>query len=167
MREAQKRIEDAQQSGYANIHKKGGKGKKGRGGNSSPSGSQNPAAQGKKGRRGGGGSLEGSDVEASDDDGGSFVSGGGYGSGSGSDASLAQEDYEAMLAAMGYERRREHLKETALARRRRGEERARMIIEDDRSKTMRSEGIIADALLKQQQGGKTTIRTTLAIVLPS
>ena len=106
MREAQKRIEAAESSGYANLQGNKGKGKKGPGGggNSFPSGSQTSPKYEKNRRGGGGESLEGSDVEGSVSDGSSVV---GYGS---DGSSLAQEDYEAMLAAMGYERRREHLK---------------------------------------------------------
>lgn len=58
---------------------------------------------------------------------------------------MDEEEYANTLAAMGYERRREHLKEVAVARRKRAEERARMVVEDDRSRSARAYWLVADA----------------------
>ena len=89
----------------------------------------------KKGNRGGRGNVGG----------GRTSGGGGGGVALPEDSGLTEEEYERVLASMGYERRRDHLKEVALARRRREEDRVRMIVEDDRSNTLRAQWIIEDA----------------------
>jgi hypothetical protein len=112
MREAQKRIEQATMSSYVGVNGKGGKSGKGGG-----AGGGKPGRNGKSGRGGGNaGDGNGSDTDGSmgADTGGFYGNGGGYGS-----DSMDEEEYEQMLAAMSYERRRDALKVRAHVPRRR------------------------------------------------
>ena len=151
MREAERRIMEAQQSAYmvvgtgggARAPRKNGSSTKGGGGDMSPGDSspEKSPSKRRRGKRGGRGNVG---------DGGGGGGGGGGGSGGGGvelpeENGMTEEEYERVLASMGYERRRDHLKEVALARRRREEDRVRMIVEDDRSNTLRAQWIIEDA----------------------
>ena len=148
MREAERHIKEVEQSAYFTSSKGGAKG--GGGGRrdstglaSSPSKSGNTSpnkTNGKgKGRRGNGNAGGGG---AGAGGGGKGDSGGGGGD---DDGGMTEEQYQQVLANMGYERRRDYLKEVALSRRKREEDRARMIVEDDHSRTMRAQWIIEDA----------------------
>ena len=148
MREAERRIKEVEQSAYFMGGAGGKGGAKGGGGGrknstglaSSPSKNGNTSpnkSSGKgKGRRGNGNGNGG---------GGNGDNGGGGGGGGDEEGGMTEEQYQQVLANMGYERRRDYLKEVALSRRKREEDRARMIVEDDHSKTMRAQWIIEDA----------------------
>ena len=151
MREAERHIKEIEQSAYFMGGAGGKGGNKGGGGGrkastglvTSPSKNGNGSpkkANGKgKGRRGGGNAGGGGGGGGGNGDNGGGADGGDE------DGGMTEEQYQQVLANMGYERRRDYLKEVALSRRKREEDRARMIVEDDHSRTMRAQWIIEDA----------------------